>query len=225
MVDQLDLGAGRVGEVGHAAVGRPPTQKKASILLSLIALTDSATPSRSRFMSLSLSRPAASIMRNAITSVALPGEPVDTRLPFRSAILADAAALDGDHVHAVRIQHRQGPERHLVALELVFAAIGLEAGVGHREADVGLAAADQLEVVDRAAGDLGRRLHAGHVLRQHRGDAAAHRVIDAAGAAGGDRDVLRRCAERKQQTDQEQVKRLAELHWSSSVRTNPQRTR
>ena len=70
-----------------AAVGRPPTQKKASILPSLIAFTDSATPRRSRFMSLSLSRPAASITRNAITSVALPGEPVETRLPFRSAIL------------------------------------------------------------------------------------------------------------------------------------------
>ena len=28
------------------------------------------------------------MMRNAITSVALPGEPVETRLPFRSAILA-----------------------------------------------------------------------------------------------------------------------------------------
>src|SRR5216684_1627598 len=67
-----------------AAVGRPPTQKKASILRSLIALTDSATPSRSRFMSRSLSSPAASMTRNAITSVALPPEPVETRLPFRS---------------------------------------------------------------------------------------------------------------------------------------------
>ena len=32
--------------------------------------------------------PAASMTRKAITSVALPGEPVDTRLPLRSAILA-----------------------------------------------------------------------------------------------------------------------------------------
>ena len=71
-----------------AAVGMPPTQKNASILRSLTALTDSATPSRSRFMSLSLSRPAASMTRNAITSVALPGDPVETRLPFRSAIVS-----------------------------------------------------------------------------------------------------------------------------------------
>ena len=38
-------------------------------------------------MSLSLSSPAASITRNAITSVALPPEPVETRLPFRSFIV------------------------------------------------------------------------------------------------------------------------------------------
>ena len=70
-----------------AAVGSPPTQKNASIFRSLIAFTDSATPSRSRFMSLSLSSPAASITRKPMTSVALPGEPVETRLPFRSAML------------------------------------------------------------------------------------------------------------------------------------------
>src|SRR4029079_2596067 len=43
---------------------------------------------RSRCMSLSLSRPAASMTRNAITSVALPGEPVETRLPLRSDIFS-----------------------------------------------------------------------------------------------------------------------------------------
>ena len=39
-------------------------------------------------MSLSLSRPAASMTLNAMTSVALPGEPVETRLPLRSAIFS-----------------------------------------------------------------------------------------------------------------------------------------
>src|SRR5262249_43555103 len=73
------------------AVGSPPTQKKASILRSLSALTDSATPSRSRLMSLSLSRPAASMRRKAITSVALPGGPVETRLPLRSASFSTPA--------------------------------------------------------------------------------------------------------------------------------------
>jgi hypothetical protein len=38
-------------------------------------------------MSLSLSRPAASITRKANTSVALPPEPVETRLPLMSPIL------------------------------------------------------------------------------------------------------------------------------------------
>ena len=70
-----------------AAVGSPPTQKNASILLSFMAFTDSATPSRSRLTSLSLSSPAASRIRKAITSVALPGDPVEMCLPLRSAIL------------------------------------------------------------------------------------------------------------------------------------------
>ena len=67
-----------------AAVGKPPTQKKASILRSFTALTDSATLKRSRLTSLSLSRPADSSRRNAMTSVALPGAPVLMRLPLRS---------------------------------------------------------------------------------------------------------------------------------------------
>ena len=70
-----------------AAVGKPPTQKKASILRSLTAFTDSATLKRSRLTSLSLSKPAASSKRNAITSVALPGAPVLMRLPFKSFIV------------------------------------------------------------------------------------------------------------------------------------------
>ena len=121
-----------------AAVGRPPTQKKASILLSFMALTDSATPSRSRLTSLSLSMPAASRMRKAITSVALPGEPVEMCLPFRSASLLTPRALDRHQVHAVRIQHHQRAQRDLVALELVLALERVEAGIGHREADIGL---------------------------------------------------------------------------------------
>src|SRR5580765_5287843 len=133
-----------------AAVGRPPTQKKASILRSLSADADSATPSRSRRMSLSLSRPAASMTRKAMTSVALPPEPVDTRLPFRSAIL--------------RIQDHQRAHRDRPALELVLALQRVERGVGHSEGDVGLAGADELQVGDRAAGHLGGGLHAVNVL-------------------------------------------------------------
>jgi hypothetical protein len=120
-------------------------------------------------------------------------------LPFRSAIF-DAAALDADHVHAVGVQDHQRLQRDLVALELVLAAEGVLAGVGHREADVGLAAADQLEVVDRTAGDFGRGLHARHVLGQHRRDAAAHRVVDPARATGGDGQVLRESARAEQRS-------------------------
>ena len=70
-----------------AAVGTPPTQKNASIFRSLIALTDSAAPRRSCLMSFLGSMPTASSTRSAMTSTPLPGEPVDTRLPLRSASL------------------------------------------------------------------------------------------------------------------------------------------
>jgi hypothetical protein len=52
-----------------------------------------------------------------------------------------------------------------------------------------------------AAGDLRGGLDAGHVLGQHRRHAAAERVVHAAGAAGGDGDVLRvrrHCKSKKQ---------------------------
>src|SRR6266705_1961649 len=148
-----------------AAVGRPPTQKNASILRSLSAFTDSATPSRSRFMSRSLSRPAASMTRNPITSVALPGEPVETRLPFRSAIFVMPMPYR-DHVHAIGIQNHQGAQGYLGALELVLAAVGVLAGVCHGKPDIRFASGNQLEVVHRATGHLGRSLQARHVLGQ-----------------------------------------------------------
>ena len=63
--------------------------------------------------------------------------------------------------------------------------------VNLREADVGFAGADQLQVGDRAAGDLRGRGHARHFLAEDVPEAAAERVIDAAGAAGRDRQLLR----------------------------------
>ncbi len=140
-------------------------------------------------MSLSLSSPAASMTRNAITSVALPGEPVDTRLPLRSVILSMPVPSTDHHVHAVGIEHRERAHVDLVALELVLALEGVERGVDHGEGDLRLARADQLQVIDRAARHFGARLHAGQGLRQDVRQAAAERVVDAAGAPGRDRDV------------------------------------
>ena len=62
-----------------------PLQKNASIFPSFNASTDALTLRLCLRMSLSGSRPAALSTRNAITSVPLPGEPVDTTRPFRSA--------------------------------------------------------------------------------------------------------------------------------------------
>ena len=78
----------------------------------------------------------------------------------------------------------------LAALELVLALERVERGVGHGEADLALAGTDQLEIVDRPAGDFRRRLIARQVLRQDVGEPAAERIVDAAGAAGADGDGL-----------------------------------
>jgi len=70
-----------------ALVGTPETKKYASSLPSLMALVLSAGERRSRARkSLSRSRPAPSMSRSAMTSVAEPGAPVEMRLPFMSAI-------------------------------------------------------------------------------------------------------------------------------------------
>jgi hypothetical protein len=168
--------------------------------------------------------------RKAITSVALPGRAGGHALALQVGQLRHALAVDADHVHAVRVQHHQRAHADLAGLELVVAAVGVERRVGHRQADVGLAAADELEVVDRAAGHLGGGLHAGHVLGEHRGHAAAHRVVHAARAAGGDGDVLRRGRQRQRgQADEgaeEAAKESDALHArdpsrQQGVRTHP----
>src|ERR1051325_5092767 len=195
-----------------AAVGRPPTQKKASILRSLSAEADSATPSRSRRMSRSLSGPAAPLTPDAPPLGPLVATLVEPRglddaeghdlggaaaragryaLALEVLDLADVRAVEGHHVHAVRIQDHQRAHRDRLALELVLTLQRVERGVGHREGDVGLAGADELQVGDRAAGHFGGGLHAVDVLGKHRGHATAERAVHAAGSAGGDGQVLR----------------------------------
>ena len=142
-------------------------------------------------MSLSLSRPAASMTRNAITSVALPPEPVETRLPLRSAIFLTPVAVMV--TTCMRLGYSTISVRTGTGLpvNLSCALVGIERRVRHGERDVGLAGADELQVGDRAAGHFRGGLHAGDILRQHGGHAAAERVVHAAGAAGGDGKVLR----------------------------------
>ena len=68
------------------AVGKPPLQKNASILPSFSASTDALTrQAPGAGCRESGSSPAARSTRNAITSVPLPGDPVETTLPRKSA--------------------------------------------------------------------------------------------------------------------------------------------
>src|SRR4029450_2467379 len=88
-----------------AAVGSPPTQKKASILRSLSALTDSATPSPSRFMSLSLSRPRAPRPTNRGEAVCrasgacVAGRGGGEPLALHVLVLVEAGRLDDAEPH------------------------------------------------------------------------------------------------------------------------------
>ena len=91
-------------------------------------------------------------------------------------------------MHTIRVEHHQGADIDRIALELVFALERVNRGVDHHHGDFALLGADQLEIVDRAAGDAGGGGEARHVLGQHVGHAAAERIVDAAGAASGDGD-------------------------------------
>jgi hypothetical protein len=91
-------------------------------------------------------------------------------------------------MHAVRVEHHQGADVDWIALELVLAFERIDRCVHHHHGDLALLGADQLEIVDGAAGDARGGGKARHVLGQHVGHAAPERVIDAASAAGGDRD-------------------------------------
>src|SRR5690606_21464140 len=104
-------------------------------------------------------------------------------------------ALDGgvgadDHVHGVRVRHGDGPEvrepRQVAAgAEVPGALVGGEDRVGERQRDVGVAARDEGDVVDRGVGGLDRGRVAVDVLVDDLGVAAPDRVVDAARAAGG----------------------------------------
>ena len=65
-------------------------------------------------------------------------------------------------------------------LESAFREIGIEARIGHREADVGALRTDELQIVDGAAGHLGRRLPPRHVLAEQVREPATERVVHAA---------------------------------------------
>ena len=102
----------------------------------------------------------------------------------------DAGGLEGDHVHAVGVEHQQCLDIDFSVGEFFLSLGRIKRGVDHGESDIGLAAAHQVEVVDRAACYLCGGLHAGHMLGQDIGQATPHRVIHAPCAAGGDRNIL-----------------------------------
>ena len=108
--------------------------------------------------------------RNAITGGAA-GRAGGDALALEVGHFLDPGAFDGHHVHAVRVEHHQRAHFDRTALELVLALERVERGVDHHERDLPLLRADQFEIVDRAAGHAGGRLHPGHVLTSQLMDA------------------------------------------------------
>ena len=159
MVDQLDLDAGRRGEIGHRR-GRQAADPEERVDLAVLDGVDGlgdAEPLALHVLVLVEAGGLDHAERHHFGGAA--GRAGGDALALEVGHLLDAGALDRHHMHPVRIEHHQRPQRHLAALELVLAVERVERGVGHGEAEFALAGADQLEIVDRAAGDFGGRLH------------------------------------------------------------------
>src|SRR5690606_40836048 len=102
--------------------------------------------------------------------------------------LLDARALDGYHVHVVRVDDRDSFERQL-ARKLALAVDRIPCGVDHRESDVRAARADELKVIDGATCDFGRRRHTFQLMRDDVTETAAVWVVNANGAPSCDRQL------------------------------------
>ena len=66
------------------------------------------------------------------------GSPSDQTVAFEVCERIDAGAFNGHDMHDVGIEHHQCPQRHLRALELVYAIECIERGVGHGEGELAL---------------------------------------------------------------------------------------
>ena len=103
----------------------------------------------------------------------------------------DALALEGHELVQVVVEHREGPRRHRAEVGESPAALSrVVERVGEDEREVGAPVRDELQVVDGPRGDLRGGLDALEVVADDLGHPAPVRVVDAAGAAGGDRQPL-----------------------------------
>ena len=104
--------------------------------------------------------------------------------------LGDPRTLHGDGVHVVWIEHRERAHGQLGG-ELVAAGVDVEGCVDLREADVGPAGGDELQVVDGGARDLGGRGGVRQFPAEQIGETAAERIVHAPRAAGPDDQLAR----------------------------------
>ena len=112
------------------------------------------------------------------------------RAAFQVRDRADAETGAGNDVRVVRVQHgnrARGPDGAGL-LERAGALHGLRERIRQREGEVDFAELQQLEVVGRRPRDFGRHLRVRNLLGDEPRQRATVRVVDAARAAGPDRE-------------------------------------
>ena len=177
-------------------VGTAPLQKKASILPSFSAATDSEAPSFSRLKSLfqSYAQRLEHVVRLLLGAAVGRADRDPLALEVHDGL--DARAVLGHDVQRLLVEAHDDAHglllRELRDLALVRPDRVIVVGEGHPR----LARGEQLQVVDGGGGDLGGRVGVRDVLADHAADRAAQRVPDAPGAAGDDAErelLLGRC--------------------------------
>ncbi len=172
-----------------APVGTPPDQKNASI-----------DPSRMRLHRLADAQPT-------LGDVVVGVEAGDLQQPQRDHLGAGAGRADrhglvaqvlepldaavglDDDLRDVRVEGRERADLQRV-VERLLPGDRVDRAVGEREGDVRVAVGDEQQVVDRRGGGLGRGRRVGHRIAQDVGEPAAVDLVDAAGAARGDRQPV-----------------------------------
>ena len=106
--------------------------------------------------------------------------------------VGNARIFERDEMCVARIEHSKRAQRDgAELLEVVAGEDSILRGVGHREGEIRGALLQELEVVDRCRRHFGRGFDVRQTLGDYFGDAAAVRVVHAAGAARGNRQTAR----------------------------------
>ena len=189
-VDHAELGAGRRAEIGHRRRRKAADPEEGVDLLVLDRVDALGDAEALTLHVLVLVETGGLDDAECEHLGGAAGRTRGDALALEILDLGDAGAVDGHDVHMVRIHDDERLDRQLAALELVETADGIPRGVDLREGDVGAAGADELQVGNRAAGHFRRCRRVRDVLADDAREPAAERIVHAARATRGDRELL-----------------------------------